>query len=90
MTLQGLTEDESLEIEEEADRTGGTKPEAPVLTAAEVADLLRVSYRTIITMAKAGEIPAFVIAGQWRFSRSTILQWIEDLTKENYKGYPQF
>mgnify|MGYP002682053128 CR=1 FL=1 len=84
MPIQGLTEDEENEILEEVDRMDEAKPESPVLTAVEVADLLRVSYRTIITMAKAGEIPAFVIAGQWRFSRSAILKWIDDISNELY------
>jgi len=55
-----------------------------VLNATEVADLLRVSYRVIITMAKEGEIPAFQVAGQWRFSRSAILKWIDDISNELY------
>ena len=55
-----------------------------VMTAQEVADLLRVSYRVIITMAKEGEIPAFQVAGQWRFSRSAILKWIDDISNEDY------
>ena len=55
-----------------------------VLNATEVADLLRVSYRVIITMAKEGEIPAFQVAGQWRFSRSAILKWIDDISNEDY------
>jgi len=55
-----------------------------VMNAQEVADLLRVSYRVIITMAKEGEIPAFQVAGQWRFSRSAILKWIDDISNELY------
>ena len=55
-----------------------------VMTAQEVADLLRVSYLVIITMAKEGEIPAFQVAGQWRFSRSAILKWIDDISNEDY------
>ena len=55
-----------------------------VLNATEVADLLRVSYRVIITMAKEGEIPAFQVAGQWRFSRAAILKWIDDISNEDY------
>ena len=55
-----------------------------VMTAQEVADLLRVSYRVIITMAKENAIPAFMVAGQWRFSRPTILKWIDDISNEDY------
>lgn len=55
-----------------------------VMTAQEVADLLRVSYRVIIKMAKENAIPAFMVAGQWRFSRSAILKWIDDISNEDY------
>lgn len=55
-----------------------------VMTAQEVADLLRVSYRVIIKMAKEHAIPAFMVAGQWRFSRSAILKWIDDISNEDY------
>ena len=55
-----------------------------VMTAQEVADLLRVSYRVIIKMAKDNAIPAFMVAGQWRFSRSAILKWIDDISNEDY------
>lgn len=55
-----------------------------VMNAQEVADLLRVSYRVIIKMAKAKSIPAFMVAGQWRFGRPAILKWIDDLSAEDY------
>ncbi len=55
-----------------------------VMTAQEVADLLRISYRVIIKMAKESAIPAFMVAGQWRFSRSAILKWIDDISNEDY------
>jgi len=55
-----------------------------VMTAQEVADLLRISYRVVITMAKSNAIPAFMVAGQWRFSRAAILKWIDDISQEDY------
>ena len=55
-----------------------------VMNAQEVANLLRVSYRVIIKMAKENAIPAFMVAGQWRFSRPTILKWIDDISNEDY------
>jgi excisionase family DNA binding protein len=55
-----------------------------VMNAQEVANLLRVSYRVIITMAKENAIPAFMVAGQWRFSRAAILKWIDDISNELY------
>ena len=55
-----------------------------VMTAQEVANLLRISYRVIIKIAKEHTIPAFMVAGQWRFSRPTILKWIDDISNEDY------
>ena len=55
-----------------------------VLNATEVADLLRVSYRVILKMAKEKSIPAFMVAGQWRFGRTAILKWIDELSAEDY------
>jgi len=55
-----------------------------VMTAQEVADFLRISYRVVITMAKSNAIPAFMVAGQWRFSRAAILKWIDDISQEDY------
>jgi len=59
-----------------------------VMTAQEVADLLRVSYRVIIKMAKDNAIPAFMVAGQWRFSRSAIMKWIDDQSWVGYTDIP--
>ena len=55
-----------------------------VMTAQEVADLLRVSYKTVLNMAKEHTIPAFMVAGQWRFGRAAILKWIDDISHEDY------
>ncbi len=59
-----------------------------VMTAQEVADFLRVSYKSVLNLAKVGNIPAFQIAGQWRFSRSAILKWIEDQSWVDYTDIP--
>ncbi len=42
-----------------------------------VASLLRVSRRTVYSMVSTGELPAFRVRGQWRFSRHDITEWIE-------------
>jgi len=52
-----------------------------ILTIPEVAELLRVAEKTVYTLAQRGEIPAFKVGGQWRFSRGAILSWIEDRTR---------
>lgn len=48
-----------------------------VLTIKEVAALLKVGEKTIYSMAQSGELPAFKVRGQWRFSRKDIDAWIE-------------
>jgi excisionase family DNA binding protein len=48
-----------------------------VLTIKEVAALLKVGEKTIYSMAQSGELPAFKVRGQWRFSRRDIDAWIE-------------
>ncbi|MGV6826983.1 MAG: methylation-associated defense system helix-turn-helix domain-containing protein MAD1 [bacterium] len=48
-----------------------------VLKIKDVAALLKVGEKTIYTMVQAGELPAFKVRGQWRFSRKDIDAWIE-------------
>jgi len=48
-----------------------------VLKLKDVAALLKVGEKTIYTMAQAGELPAFKVRGQWRFSRKDIDAWME-------------
>ncbi len=48
-----------------------------VLKLKEVASLLKVGEKTVYSMAKSGELPAFKVRGQWRFSRKDLDSWIE-------------
>ena len=48
-----------------------------ILKLKDVAALLKVGEKTVYTMAQAGELPAFKVRGQWRFSRKDIDAWIE-------------
>jgi excisionase family DNA binding protein len=63
-----------------------------VLKIKGVAALLKVGEKTVYSMAQAGELPAFKVRGQWRFSRKDIDAWIEqqklmahDLGEEDQK-----
>jgi excisionase family DNA binding protein len=49
----------------------------PILTLPEVAVLLKVAEKTVYTMARKGQIPAFKVRGQWRFKYDDIEQWID-------------
>ena len=47
-----------------------------ILTIEEVAQLLRVSERTVYDWAQKGEIPGGKIGTSWRFKRDAIEQWV--------------
>ena len=59
---------------------------AKVLTLKEVSDYLRVSRVTIYRMLRRGEIPAFRVAGNWRFNIEDLGHWIE---RESRAGEPK-
>jgi excisionase family DNA binding protein len=48
--------------------------DAAVLTADEAAHLLRVSTKTVLTLARAGVIPGEKIGRAWRFGRADLLE----------------
>ena len=50
----------------------------PILTLPEVAVLLKVAEKTVYTMARNGQIPAFKVRGQWRFKHDDIDRWIDE------------
>ena len=55
----------------------GTSAAAPgVLTLAEAAAFLRVSDEGLRSDAESGHIPARKVAGQWRFVKATLLEWL--------------
>lgn len=47
-----------------------------VLTADDVARLLRVSAKTVKRMAGDGQLPAQRVGRAWRFSRVAVLDWL--------------
>lgn len=51
--------------------------EGEILTTKQLAGCLKVTERTIYRLAAAKKIPAFKVAGTWRFSRAEIDQWIK-------------
>ncbi len=55
----------------------GALPADDILTLREVAGLLKVAEKTVYTMARQGEMPAFKVRGQWRFRRRDIDGWID-------------
>lgn len=49
---------------------------AEVLTAKEVAELLRVPQSTVYEFARRGLLPAHRVGRGWRFTRPEIEQWL--------------
>jgi len=55
------------------------KPDATaveVLTLAELSSLLRLPAPALEALARDGELPGRRIAGEWRFARSAVLEWL--------------
>ncbi|NRA32172.1 MAG: helix-turn-helix domain-containing protein [Polyangiaceae bacterium] len=48
-----------------------------LMTAKEMAALLRVSPQTLYKMLEHGSIPALRIRNQWRFDRERVKVWLE-------------
>lgn len=65
------------ETKTDTDDKDSVTGEPEVMTAEEVADLLRVNRKTVYTAFKRGEIPGGRrIGGTIRFSRTRVLQWL--------------
>lgn len=47
-----------------------------VLTIKEVAGLLKLTEKTVYSMAQQGELPAFKVRGQWRIRRTDFDDWM--------------
>lgn len=57
-----------------------------LLKLRDIAAFLQVGEKTVYSMAQTGELPAFKIRGQWRFSRKDIDAWIEQ-QKQYSQGF---
>lgn len=47
-----------------------------VMTLRETAQHLRINANSLIELAQTGEIPAFMVDGQWKFPRQAVDEWI--------------
>jgi len=50
--------------------------DAEVLTTEEAADFLRVSTKTILTLARQGDLPGEKVGRAWRFLRAELLEYV--------------
>ena len=56
----------------------------PLLDSDGAAQLLRIHPKTLQRMARRGEIPGVQIGKLWRFRRSELNAWMEDLIKRSH------
>ena len=54
------------------------------LTPKEASALIGCKEYTIKALARAKEIPFYKIGSRYRFTRSSLLKWMNDQEKENY------
>jgi excisionase family DNA binding protein len=54
-----------------------------IIKIKDIAALLKVGEKTVYSMAQSGELPAFKVRGQWRFSKKDIDEWIEQQKKSS-------
>lgn len=59
--------------------------ESPVMTVKECAAFLKVEKSTMYRLLKRNAIPAFRIGSDWRFNKSEIIHWLEQLSAEARK-----
>ena len=52
-----------------------------ILTISDVANLLKVTEKTLYGLAQKGDLPGFKVGGQWRFQRAAIDTWIQVKTQ---------
>jgi excisionase family DNA binding protein len=57
-----------------------------VLTVAELAEFLKVHPSTIYRLLSRRQVPAFKVAGDWRFNREHIDEWRKSLEQVNAKS----
>lgn len=59
--------------------------EEKLMTVKEVAEYLRLDEHTVYRMARKGKIPAYKVAGQWRFKKELLEKWLESQGVEKSK-----
>ena len=50
--------------------------EPDVLTIEQLAELLQVDEKTVLSLAAKGELPGRKLGRNWRFSRQAVLDWL--------------
>jgi len=58
--------------------------EKEIMTVRQVAEYLQMDEHTIYKLARSGQIPSIKIAGQWRFKKDLIDNWIKEGSLRNF------
>lgn len=58
----------------------------PAMTVRDVAAYLNVDAKTIYRLAQRGDLPAFKVAGAWRFQSVDLDRWIEAQKQHSATG----
>lgn len=53
-----------------------------LLDAHKVAKMLQVSYRKVVDLTEAGELPGFRIGNQWRYREESIEEYLANKERE--------
>lgn len=56
--------------------------EREIMTVKQVAEYLQMDEHTIYKLSRSGQIPSIKIAGQWRFKKDVIDNWISEESLE--------
>jgi excisionase family DNA binding protein len=62
------------------------KEDTDVLTAEEAAELLRVSTKTVLTLARQGDLPGEKVGRAWRFLRAELLEYLRGAERPASRG----
>ncbi len=57
-------------------KRGREKPSDQLLTVREAGEILRLHPRTVMNMARRGQLPGCKIGKQWRFARMAVENWL--------------
>ena len=54
-----------------------------IMTVAQVSVYLRIARSTVYRMLRGGELPAFKVRSDWRFSRRALDRWAQERSRLN-------
>ena len=60
--------------------------EKEIMTVKQIAQYLQMDEHTVYRLVRSGQIPAIKIAGQWRFKRDVIDDWIKKVSIKNVEN----